>query len=154
MSELSYIFDIFSGSAALKKAIRKKHTGWVVREDGAKFHFIKGVLGRDDDQPSVIYPNGTKEWFLDGQYHRSAGPAISYACGAEEYLRYGMRHCVDGPAVRLMDFLPEYWQFNQLHRIGGPANIRQDGVAEIWENGIKLREVYPESSKLPPLILK
>jgi hypothetical protein len=144
MDEPVHIFDIFSGSAALKKAIRKKHTGWVVREDGARFHFMKGVLGRDDGQPSVIYPNGTKEWLLDGEYHRKGGAAIEYANHAFERFLYGMRHAPDGELASAYSGQFEYWQFDEWHRSEGkPAIVWIDGTGEVWEKGKKVRDVTP-----------
>ena len=37
------------------------------------------------------YPNGTKEWWLNGKLHREDGPAIEYANGNKEW-------CLNGQA--------------------------------------------------------
>ena len=56
--------------------------------------------------------NGTRRWYLNGQYHREDGPAIEYS---------------DGSKV---------WYLNgRFHRVGGPAIIRKNGETEWWING-------------------
>ena len=32
-----------------------------------------------------VYPNGDKEWFLNGKWHREDGPAIEYAGGYKSW---------------------------------------------------------------------
>ena len=43
-----------------------------------------------EDGPSFIYPNGTQEWYLNGQLHRENGPAVIYASGDEEWYLNGI----------------------------------------------------------------
>jgi hypothetical protein len=45
-----------------------------------------------------IYPDGTKQWWLNGKYHREDGPAIEHANGDKEWYLNGKRHREDGPA--------------------------------------------------------
>ena len=52
-----------------------------------------------DDNPSVVYNNGTKEWHFYGSLNRDEFPAIEYANGDKEYWNLGRRHRENGPAV-------------------------------------------------------
>jgi hypothetical protein len=63
-----------------------------------------------------ISPDGTHEWWLNGQLHRQDGPAIEYPDGTREW-------CLNG----------------QLHRQDGPAIERADGTREWWLNGKKFK---------------
>jgi len=57
-------------------------------------------------------PNGSKHWFLNGNYHRVDGPAIEYWDGTK------------------------YWYLNgNLHREDGPAYIGSNGSKQWWLNG-------------------
>ncbi len=42
-----------------------------------------------EDGPAIIYPNGHKEWLINGMYHRIDGPAIEYADGSKAWYLYG-----------------------------------------------------------------
>ena len=44
------------------------------------------------------YPNGSKEWWLNGKPHREDGPAAEYADGSKEWYLNGEPHREDGPA--------------------------------------------------------
>ena len=57
-----------------------------------------------------IFPDGSRISINDeGQLHRENGPAIIYPGGTKEYFLNGKRHRIDGPAIeyRGKDF--EYW---------------------------------------------
>jgi hypothetical protein len=56
-----------------------------------------------EDQPTVTYPDGHREWHLNGQYHRVGGPAVIYPNGSQWWLLHGRRHRADGPAVIYAD---------------------------------------------------
>ena len=45
-----------------------------------------------------VWPNGYKEWFLNGKYHREDGPAIEGHDGHKAWFLNGKRHREDGPA--------------------------------------------------------
>jgi len=49
------------------------------------------------------YPNGSKEWWLNGQRHRVDGPAREWADGSKQWWVNGKLHRVDGPAVEWAD---------------------------------------------------
>ena len=44
------------------------------------------------------YPDGTKEWHLNGRTHRTDGPALEYADGRKYWYLNGKHHRTDGPA--------------------------------------------------------
>ncbi|RTK96137.1 MAG: hypothetical protein EKK64_04870 [Neisseriaceae bacterium] len=68
------------------------------------------------DNPSVIYRNGTKEWYFKDDVkfymlHRENGlPAIEYSNGDKEWWRFGQRHRENGPAV--IYGKKQYWYSN------------------------------------------
>jgi hypothetical protein len=45
-----------------------------------------------------VYDNGGKEWYQNGQLHRTDGPAIEYADGSKSWYQNGKRHRTAGPA--------------------------------------------------------
>jgi len=47
--------------------------------------------------------NGTKEWYLNGERHRTDGPAIECADGDKLWYLNGKCHRSDGPAVERAD---------------------------------------------------
>jgi hypothetical protein len=49
------------------------------------------------------YPNGNKDWSLNGKYHREDGPAIEYPNGDKVWFINGKLHREDGPAVEYHD---------------------------------------------------
>lgn len=69
--------------------------GLMIREI---FKYSKRVLS-SENEPAVLYPNGTKEWYCDGMLHRLNFPAIEYTNGDVEYWNWGKRHRQGGPAV-------------------------------------------------------
>ncbi|RTK95519.1 MAG: hypothetical protein EKK64_06770 [Neisseriaceae bacterium] len=70
-------------------------------QDEAILHSINGM-------PSVVFDNGTKEWYFDGKLHREKDkPAIEYSNGDKEYWFHGARHRWNGPAVICGD--KQYW---------------------------------------------
>ena len=77
-----------------------------------------------------IYKNGTKYWFLNGEYHREDGPAIEFATGTKEWYLNGNLHREDGPAVECADG-DKFWYLNgKLHRKDGPACEFANGTKE------------------------
>ena len=65
--------------------------------------------------------SGTKEWYSNGNYHRTDGPAVEYFNG------------------------DKVWYLNgKLHRVDGPARELSDGSKEWWINGIKVNSLFFE----------
>lgn len=115
-----------------KKTHREK--GPVIEwEKGPAFWCKNGYLHRENNLPAVEYPNGIKEYYLNGeQYvlqengtkefvdaffkklHRRKGlPAIEYPNGDREWWFKGIRHRDNGPAVIIgnKQFWFEYGEF-------------------------------------------
>ena len=63
-----------------------------------------------------IYPEGTKEWYLNGKRHREDGPAIEHPYGTKEWWLNGKLHREDGPAWEHPNGTKEWWLNNeQVH---------------------------------------
>ena len=61
------------------------------------------------DNPSVIYPNGTKEWYYDNKLHRNNDlPAIEYANGDKEWWFLGERH-PETIRKRMLNSITNFW---------------------------------------------
>jgi hypothetical protein len=69
-----------------------------IDEFGSKEWRLNGKYHREDG-PAVEYPGGTKQWWLNGKYHREDGPAVEYANGTKEWYLNGKWHREDGPAI-------------------------------------------------------
>jgi len=56
------------------------------------------------DQPKMsVFADGSKEWLLNGKFHRIDGPAIEDADGTKNWLLNGNLHRTDGPAYEGAD---------------------------------------------------
>ena len=88
------------------------------------------------------YPNGYKEWCLNGKPHREDGPAVEWANGTKEWRLNGKRHREDGPASEWANGNKVWWLNGELHREDGPACEYADGSKEWWLNN---KEVDPET---------
>ena len=68
-------------------------------------YWKNGERHRDNDQPAVIWVNGTKEWYQHGKRHRDNDkPAIVRADGSKEWYQNGEHHRDnDQPAVIRID---------------------------------------------------
>ena len=69
--------------------------------DGTRQWYKNGKYHRDNDQPAIIYFNGTRCWFKNGKIHRDNDqPAIIYSDGSKRWHKNGRRHRDnDKPAV-------------------------------------------------------
>ena len=83
------------------------------------------------------YPNGDKQWFLNGKRHREDGPAAERADGHKEWWLNGKRHREDGPAFEYADGYKEWYLDGELHREDGPAVEKANGEKEWWLNNEK-----------------
>jgi hypothetical protein len=70
------------------------------------------------------YPNGTKEWYLDGELHREDGPAVEFASGTKEWYLAGKRHREDGPAFEGANGNKEWWLNNE--------KVDPETIADLW----------------------
>jgi len=57
----------------------------------------------------VVFPDGKKEWYKEGEYHREDGPAIEYTSGLKYWYKEGNLHRIDGPAVEYINGRKEWW---------------------------------------------
>lgn len=53
--------------------------------------------------------DGTKKWYLNGEWHRPDGPAVEWASGTKEWCFKGRIHRTDGPALEFADGRTEWW---------------------------------------------
>jgi hypothetical protein len=60
-----------------------------------------------------IYPDGEKEYWLNGYIHREDGPALEYTNGDKIWYINGKCHREDGPAIDFVDGTKEYWLNNK-----------------------------------------
>ena len=72
---------------------------------GAKFYYSdrEMTIYHREDGPAVEFPDGGKEWYLNGNRHREDGPAVEYSDGDKEWFIDGKYHREDGPAVEYSD---------------------------------------------------
>ena len=86
--------------------------------DGSKWWYQNGNIHRDDDKPAVEYANGTKAWYQNGNKHRDNDkPAIEYANGTKEWYQNGKIHRDnDKPSVEYADGTKEWYKNNEFVR--------------------------------------
>ena len=70
------------------------------------------------------YPNGYKEWCLNGKRHREDGPAVEYASGDKEWYLKGKFHREDGPAVEYVNGFKAWWLNGKL--------VNPETIADLW----------------------
>ena len=78
--------------------------------------------------------DGTKAWYVNGQFHRIDGPAIEYADGTKHWYVNGKLHRIDGPAVEWPDGTKLWYINGQRHREDGPAIERASGTKHWFLN--------------------
>ena len=88
------------------------------------------------------YPNGDKEWCLNGKYHREDGPAVERANGHKEWWLNGEPHREDGPAREYTDGTKLWYLNGKRHREDGPAREYANGDKWWYLNN---EEVNPET---------
>ena len=88
----------------------------------------------------TVDDNGTKQWILNGEYHRIDGPAIEYANDDKQWFQNGVRHRLDGPAVEYANGTKKWYQNDELHRDDGPAIEYANGTKAWYIDGEKLTE--------------
>ena len=60
--------------------------------------------------------NGDKEWYVNGQLHRTDGPAIECANGYKSWWINGQLHREDGHAIECANGYKSWWLNGQRHR--------------------------------------
>ena len=82
-----------------------------------------------------VYPNGDREWYLNGKLHREDGPATERSNGDNNWYLNGKRHREDGPAVEWASGYKAWYLNGKLHREDGPAVEWASGYREWYLNG-------------------
>ena len=72
----------------------------------------------------TTYPDGTKAWLLNGEYHREDGPAVEYLDGTKWWYLNGKFHREDGPAAEHPDGTKE-WFLNG-------EKIHPETLVDLW----------------------
>jgi hypothetical protein len=117
----------------------------VIEPDGSVEYWVNGERHREDG-PAVIPHRGKHEWWVRGNRHRTDGPAVCVPGrpGNAEWWVRGKKHRADGPAIESTFGATEYWVNGKLHREDGPAvetfNNGNLWQAEYWVNGKLHRE--------------
>ncbi len=97
------------------------------------------VILHRHDGPTVIWADGTTEWYYNNNLHRDDGPAVIDSDGNQYWYKNGYQHRDNGPAVIRSGGYQEWRQYDRTHR--------EDGPAVIWENGREdwvMRGIYVE----------
>jgi hypothetical protein len=84
------------------------------------------------------YPDGRKDWYRNGKYHREDGPAVECTNGTKEWYRNGELHRVDGPAVECATGIKDWWLNGKRHRVDGPAIEYSNGTKYWYLNDKKI----------------
>lgn len=108
--------------------------------DGTKQWKLKDELHRTDG-PALIHPNGDKLWYVLGRLHRTDGPAVEHTDGTKQWYLHGTRHRTDGPAVEHTNGSKQWYYHGELHNENGPSIEMHDNDGRI----IKLEKwIYGE----------
>jgi hypothetical protein len=113
-----------------------RHIKW---KKGGDCWYKDCKLHRDDDEPAVIEPDGTRKWYRDGVLHREGGqPAIVCASGEQLWYKDGKIHR-DGDQPALVRVGTQAWyKDGKAHREGGlPAIIHENGSKFWYKDGKK-----------------
>ena len=111
-----------------------------IRNDkyGVKFYFSdrEMTIYHREDGPAVKFPDGGKEWYLNGKRHREDGPAVEYSDGDKEWFIDGKYHREDGPAIVFSDGY-KAWYINgnriteaEFNARMNPVELTLDEIAE------------------------
>jgi hypothetical protein len=85
------------------------------------------------DNPRID-EHGTKEWYVNGERHRSDGPAIEWWDNDTEWWLHGERHRSDGPAIVYANDRKSWYLNDDRHRTDGPAIEWANGQMDWYLN--------------------
>jgi hypothetical protein len=91
------------------------------------------------EKDCIMFVDGTKVWWKNGERHRDDRPAIEYASGTKEWWKNGRLHRDNGPAIERASGSKEWYKNGKCHRDDGPAIERASGYKEWWKNGVKIK---------------
>ena len=114
-------------------------------KNGNKFYYSdrEMLIRHREDGPAIVYANGSKSWYLNGERHREDGPACEGTDSYKAWYLNGKRHREDGPAIEYADGSKEWYLNDKLHREDGPASEWSDGFKAWYLNGKYHREDGP-----------
>ena len=121
------------------------YTGIVEWANGDKEWYLNGELHRTDG-PAVENVNGDKEWWINGRRHRTDGPAREWSDESKEWYLNGKKHRTDGPVIEWPSGYKAWYLNGERHRTNGPAIEFANGDKWWYLNGI---EVNPLFLKIP-----
>jgi len=93
-----------------------------VDTDGAKEWYLNGQRHRTNG-PAIEYPDGEKEWYLNGKLHRTNGPAVEYSDGTKQWFLNGKQHRTDGPAAEYPNST-KFWCLNGKYHENPPKSYK------------------------------
>ena len=71
---------------------------------------VARIIDTMAEQPTCkTLSDGSKEWYVDGELHRTDGPAIERADGSKSWYVHGELHRTDGPAIEAPDGYKAWW---------------------------------------------
>jgi len=124
-----------------------------IDSNGVKYWKNKeGQKHRGNDKPAIEYPNGEKEWYINGKMHRENDkPAVEYSDGRKKWFINGKLHRENNkPAIEYDDGGKQWWVNGKFIKRNYDENgiIHNDKFFNIYGNEIKtttaqLRDMAP-----------
>lgn len=90
----------------------KKGIFYKVEKIGSLTKYLnkKGQIHREDDNPALVFENGSKFWYKNGLPHREGdSPATIYRTGSMMWYKNGALHRENGPALIIARENHESW---------------------------------------------
>ena len=93
--------------------------GWHTTENGSKVHFVDGLVHNDNDEPSLIYKDGSREWDHKNKRHRDGKPGYISSDGTMRmWFHDGKLHRTNGPAIVNSNDANEWWLNDNMYNKG------------------------------------
>ena len=105
----------------------------IIFTDGTKMWYRNGKKHRDNDQPAVIELDGTKKWYNNGKKHRDNDqPAVIYSSGSQYWYHQGRLHRNNDQATIIHPSGDRFWYQNgkyqnSIIRGNRPVIMRPNG---------------------------
>ena len=90
--------------------------------------------------PAIVYTDGSRAWFQNGQFHRLDGPAVDRADGYRAWYHNGRPHRLAGPAIEWPDGYRTWYHNGLRHRLDGPAVEWPAGYCAWYIDGKELTQ--------------
>jgi hypothetical protein len=114
----------------------------IIYDNGVKKWFKEGNLHRDNDLPAIIYSNGDKNWYKNNEFHRDNDLPAIITNNSKYWIIEGKLHRDnDLPAIIYKNGSKEWCKNNLTHRDNDlPAIIYSNGNKEWYKNGMIHRD--------------